>query len=551
MYIYIDGIYRAMAGDIPNLDFISGLGFLNFVGPASVGWLSDSPYTLFLAFTLVILFFCLSGGAYLSKTRLPRLPAICFQCYLAALVAAPVPLGLAGSNITFAMYYNRFAWGLILLIALFFIPRSNPDRWTYRIEGLFVGIALVLLLYTKLTYVMMAMMLVLFLAAARRLHRISSLWSICVVLSVIIVVELVYPGIHRSYFRDVWEMATVRDSFFRNIYVAIKNNLIFIFVPLGSLILIETTATLKEKGDKRTVFFFCFLLLGCSLILLATNWETFSLPLMFGAFLIAIAPFSQSISAVKLNRSPNRFIAVLLLLGLLPWVLETIERQGAIERFFRLGRLSRYEMKVPYQMREMVIEEGTLNGLDKVRPDGTIQVNFDDFRGLTQRSARQEIFQTQYAYTVARGVKAMEEVFGNHGPGSIYNMDFSNPFSHLLGAPTAKGTYLWHHDHINLSLEQHRPARSVFANVDYIMIPKFPMVMKTTDILHRIYGDYIAANYSCVLEDELWEVWVTSRSKVNNRTDLRDHQAERAQYDQEVVMDRSGDDGNEGLFLEK
>lgn len=507
-YIFIDGIYRVLIGDIPNLDFISGLGPLNFMGPAALAFLSDSPYTLFLMFNLLVLFLCLSVGVYLSQTRLPRLPGICFQLYLAAVIAAPVPMGFSGSNVTFAMYYNRIGWGGLMLLALLFLSTPDPGRWTHKIEGFFVGIALAFLLYTKITYFLIAVVLFIFFAVYRKLHRTSLLYSLGVLLVVGTVIELAYPGLNRSYLGDILDMAMVGNDFFGRLRQTFKLNIISILIPLALLIILMPTLSFKMKNSGKKVLSFYFLLLGSSLFILSTNAEVISLPLMFSVILIATALFSQSVANSESDRPSHRAVAILLILGLLPWVSETIERQGAMERFFRIGRSGNYEMKVPDQMKKMFIDEGVLGGLDRADVDGNIQVSFTEFRSLVKNSSRQEIFQTQYAYTVARGVKAMREVFNNYGPGSLYNLDFANPFSHLLRAPTAKGTYLWHHDTRNFSLEHYRPAQEIFANVDYVMIPRLPMVEKTSHSLKMIYGNYIKANYSCVLRTELWGMWL-------------------------------------------
>ena len=510
-YIFIDGIYRVLVGDIPNLDFISGLGPLNFIGPASLAFLSDDPYTLFLVFNLLVLFLFLSVGAYLSQTRLPRLPGICFQFYLAALVAAPVPMGFAGSNVTFAMYYNRIGWGGVTLLALLFLSKPDPGRWTHKIEGFFVGITLAFLLYIKITYFLIAVVLIIFLAVYRKLHRTSLLYSLGVLLVVGIVIELAYPGLNRSYLRDILDMAIVGNNFFGSLRQALKFNIISMLIPLALLIILMPTLDFKIKNSGKKVLSFYFLLLGSSLFILSTNAEVISLPLMFCATLIATALFSRSVSDWEFEKPINRVVAILLILGLIPWVSETIERQGAIERFFRLGRSWNYEMTVPDQMKRMFINEGTLGGLDRAGIDGSIKMRVTELRKYLTISPRQEIFQTQYAYTVAQGVKYMREVFSEYGSGSLYNLDFSNPFSHLLEAPTAKGTYLWHHDNRNISLEHFVPAQEIFSNVDYVMIPRFPMVEKTSNVLKQNYGSYIYANYSCVLKAKLWDVWLKQR----------------------------------------
>jgi len=511
-YIFIDGIYRVLVGDIPNIDFISGLGPLNFMGPAALAFLSDSPYTLFLMFNLLVLFLCLSVGAYLSQTRLPRLPGICFQFYLAALVAAPVPMGFPGSSVTFAMYYNRIGWGGLMLLALLFLSKPDPGLWTHRIEGFFVGIALAFLLYIKITYFLIAVVLFIFFAVYRKLHRTSLLYSLGVLLVVGTVIELAYPGLNRSYLGDILDMAMVGNDFFGRLRQTFKFNIISILMPLVLLIILTSTLDFKMKNSGKKVLSFYFLLLGSSLFILSTNSEVISLPLMFSVILIATALFSQSVANRESDRPSHRAVAILLILGLLPWVAETIERQGAMERFFRIGLSGNYGMTVPDQMKRMFIKEGALGGLDRADVDGNIQVSFADFRDLTRGSSRQEIFQTQYAYTVARGLETLNSAFREYGGGSVYNMDFSNPFTHLLRTSSAKGTYLWHHDNRNISLEHHRPAETVFADVDYVMSPKYPVVEGSRAILEKIYGQHVDVKYFRVMSTPYWDVWLKKQS---------------------------------------
>src|ERR1700689_634214 len=156
VFLLLDGGWRILNGLVPNRDFYLSLGPLIYMWTAAGLWLAhNSAYGLtigFLLFAALITVF-----AFLtSRTRMTAAGSILFSIFILLLCTGPMPLGANSSlDLTYAMIYNRFGYGLlsILFITQFIRPDARHARpreeW---FAGIVAGASLALLFFLKVSY---------------------------------------------------------------------------------------------------------------------------------------------------------------------------------------------------------------------------------------------------------------------------------------------------------------------------------------------------------------------------------------------------------------
>ncbi len=168
IFIYLGNGWRIINGQRPHVDFTSPWGPVGFL--VSALGLTISRHSAdgigygSAIVALIVGSWCFSLGKY----RLASSPRIILSLFLAALVAAPYPLGLSPFASSHAMIYNRYGYGLLGLVMLecFKVarrPNGMPgDGW---IGGISTGAALSLALFMKVSYFFMAVALIVVIAA--------------------------------------------------------------------------------------------------------------------------------------------------------------------------------------------------------------------------------------------------------------------------------------------------------------------------------------------------------------------------------------------------
>jgi hypothetical protein len=163
IFIPLDAGWRIINGQRPHLDFVSGWGPVWFL-VEGLG-LKVSRYSVDGIGYANAIMACLVGTwcFFLGKDRLASIPRIGLGWYLAALVAAPYPLGITPLWPSHAMAYNRYGYALLGLILLECLSRvhdsqeSSEAGWT---GGFSTGVALSLALFLKASYFFVAVVLI-------------------------------------------------------------------------------------------------------------------------------------------------------------------------------------------------------------------------------------------------------------------------------------------------------------------------------------------------------------------------------------------------------
>ncbi len=144
-------VFRMAEGQWPHLDFMTPIGVLAFAPIAlfvSLGY--GVGTSIFLAQTVVSLL-VLPAVWWLAYSRLRGALPYAFGLIIFVLIGSLVH-GEAQRSVSISMHYNRWAWAVAFIaITAAVIPAKAPVR--PRIDGTIIGIAMVVLLLIKVTYV--------------------------------------------------------------------------------------------------------------------------------------------------------------------------------------------------------------------------------------------------------------------------------------------------------------------------------------------------------------------------------------------------------------
>ena len=212
-FIFIDGVHRVWDGCVPHLDFVTGLGFLNFVGPALAQPFTDSEVMALLHYQMWWVVLAVGFSLYLGITRLHNASTIVLLVYSAAIVGAPSNIGDNRFLITMAMFYNRYGWALLTFAFLILLPRRKSSKWLDTLDACMLAAILFLSAYTKITYfVAIAGMYGLAALLYRREFLLKFVAGGTLFLVLAGLIELLWPGIHAAYFVDLKQLSAASNG---------------------------------------------------------------------------------------------------------------------------------------------------------------------------------------------------------------------------------------------------------------------------------------------------------------------------------------------------
>ncbi len=155
--VLLNGAWRILCGQVPNMDYHSPLGPLTFLLVA-LGMKAAGPSAAAIPIGIVFLAGCLLPWAWnITSSRFPPVLAFVYVLFSGLLLIAPRPLGTDIRETSYAEFYNREGDVLIALIfVLVFLPRLARAGKKPISDGVSIGILLALIFYCKATYFVVA-----------------------------------------------------------------------------------------------------------------------------------------------------------------------------------------------------------------------------------------------------------------------------------------------------------------------------------------------------------------------------------------------------------
>lgn len=164
IFIFLDGAWRVINGQRPQVDFNSNLGPMMYLFTAAGFELTHhAAHAVAMA---QVLFSGMIGilTAYLAFRRMPQVPAILVTLTAVLIALCPTNTGEEPLFLTYAMIYNRVGFGFLVYILMEATQRPRTQSSVGREEfigGVLSGVVAVVLFFLKFTYGFVAIALLL------------------------------------------------------------------------------------------------------------------------------------------------------------------------------------------------------------------------------------------------------------------------------------------------------------------------------------------------------------------------------------------------------
>ncbi|WP_039689165.1 hypothetical protein [Tateyamaria sp. ANG-S1] len=469
--IFLDGAYRVVEGQVPNRDFHTALGPLNFYLPGLGYWLTDRLGMAMPVGMAALMLVTAPIMVHVFGTRLRPLIGVPLAIFLVLLLATPMNTGEIPAKISFAMFYNRIGWALLGVLLVLHLQPSQPVRRQGWLDAGSAAILTMLLFYTKMTYgvVALSFLAILLLQHAQRGWAAGAI-GLCIAIGLL--VEVFWGGT-RMHIADLIEATKVSGVIESYIYVRS-----FMRVS-GEYIVFALIAGLALWHRLRITDILFYLLCGAAgFALINQNFQHIGIITMLVGSAVAAEIMMRhkrtnaSITMKSLVQGAPLAISVLLL----PIALSSAAAVG-IHAYMASTRA----------------------GFALETPNGT------DIRIVNIFNRGQYDFYRRYGQSLGSGAALIASL--ERPDARVLVMDFVSPFASLAGLPPQNGGNAWMHDNRNFDMQVHLPAEEMLGGVDVVMIPKQPVAEGTTQKMREIYGPYLKRHFKQTRNTGLWMLY--------------------------------------------
>lgn len=502
-FIFFDGEHRIDLGQVPHRDFHTALGIAAFYIPY-LGYVMKSGYAgslelaSFMTAAVMTLFSIL-----LLRGRTSAFFAVLTIVYLAFLVMVPMNPGTDPWDITHAMFYNRWAWAALLLIFVAYIIPESYSVKRLMLDAVLVGLLMGFLFFLKMTYFLFSLVFLVLLAFSSRTQRYLAVVAGGVFVVLWVMIELRF-SVTGAYVRDlksaIEASGAVRGSFVH----ILADNFNEYLLAIVALVVLAMKSGLRWQDAAYVAF-----VGAAGVVIISQNFQSrhvaVILPILLWAYAAAAVSKndrSQDLRVGEALGEGKKIMAILLVLFIAPPAIADMRAILSLSK-----GIADYESHASVAGLKGVYIDEQISYLDKVYPGADPIKIFNDVR-LTE--TKQPLSQREYAQTVNEGVALLR--LSNVMSGRIATFDFANPFNFLTDAAPSKGDYAWFHYGRNISESSYEPARDIFFDVEYIMIPTFPMDYPTTEFLWEVYGGYVQEEYDFLAKNKFWSLYKRKHS---------------------------------------
>jgi hypothetical protein len=497
--------YRMVNGQMPHADFVSPIG-IAFVALIAAGtYLGSTMIESLRVASCLAAILVLPVVLYVAKTRLSSGCALLLVgiCLLALIV--PVNIGDPPTAITYASFYNRLSYVLILLVMLLTIGEPDGSRRHRILDGALVSSIVVVLVYTKVNYGILALGFLAFWGAYKGSWKplAGSLLSVAGAAAALEV--FVRSGIIGSYLHDlqlaVSSSGPLRPWAIRHAILTTRTEFLLSVIAIPFL---SHSLGMLERREMWGIL--CVYIIGVLLIAQTGQAEGLFV-VMAPSLVLASRLRGQGMPDRKLSLVRGHSARVLLLVGgvavaassyIIRPALAAIGQVAAVQP----SAVSTVRVSDIPALRDLVLHADGNVTLLKEALSGTKDA-FQVFTALRfSRRPAQYLGQDEYLESVRDGVKLLDNCPRSKG---VMTLDFANPFPLLRATPPAGGMSWFHYQ--RTFTERHHPgATRLFAGVDCLMVPKLPVSQGETAWLLMIYGPYLNDNFKGRFESPFWSL---------------------------------------------
>ena len=477
LLLILDGAYRVTGGQIPNQDFHTPLGPLAYYLPAAGYVLSGSLGGAMPAAMGLVTLALSIPMLHVLGSRLHPFLALLFGVFLLMILAVPINLGEGITALTFAKFYNRIGWAALgILLIMYLRPRHLHGRQDL-LDILCAAALTLVMLYTKLTYGVVAVAFLVFMLTDRQQRR-WVLSALGLIIVSCLAVEIIWQA-SMSYLDDL-RLALDVGGHLRGTWGQIADH---ILVNLTDYVLLGIFAglSLRRTRSVREGLFYLFCAITGFLIV-NQNFQAWGIITLHGAAAVAAETILRHEEETTLeSRAEAWSISAGARLLFLALVLPTVVHCSAALGLHMISASARAG------------ESLDLPHLERVRLANLW--TWGDY-GTASR----------YLTALRDGVEALSET-GLDG-NKVLVLDRSNPFPMILGATPPGGDLPWLQWERTLNASAFIPAETLLADADVVMESKSSIRSFTENSefagLNALYGSYIASHFESVRETDHW-----------------------------------------------
>jgi hypothetical protein len=500
LFVFLNGAWRVASGQIPCVDFYSGLGVLvwkpiqwAFVlhgyNADAIG-LARAFYTAVLGVWFLLLIW-----------REPvRIRSVVLWFFFLIFVSAARPLGEYPTWISHAMFYNRVGYALVFLVMFEQLPVSRfraEDSGSHlqpKLEfwgGLSTGVALACTVLLKISFVAPAAAMLglglLFFGVNRR-HLSGLVTGLLAVFVLAVTCLRFQPG---AFLRETVILGHVREGLLRSeVVLAVVEDLGQVVFTLAAGLVIATTAFVNRRVALKYMLA-TLVIVGCDIFCRATSAMRGDLPLaafwcLSGvALLLSVPSASEEETTGVMSYLRPRFIIPLLVLS--PMVLPILAKDLTSSAYaaFETAAMRRHEA--------LRFDSGALSSWIPLDWQGEEASWLDE-------NGKALVLITNDGLHLLRRLSGPNE--------TIAAISFVNPFSFALGRRPPEGGAVWFDPNNNVSQYHPFPIEMMIGRPDLLMVQN-SIDAETADIkaIFANYPDLLTKDYGLVASSEYWSLY--------------------------------------------
>ncbi len=485
----LEGAWRLRSGQVAHVDFHDPLGILAF-WPTVLGFRIAGPGVFaFISGIIIVAAIVFAAATVAAARRLPPVPAILFVLFACQLVLVPTNTGSLIDHFTFAMSYNANGWAAlsILSLILFLPPRHLPPgregdaAWP---DLLVAGLLVLALYYLKITYFLVAMgeMAIALLVC----DHLRAAWRAWAGLLLLLLANALAPY-NWSYLADI--LASIKAGAVRGspgtLVVLVTANATEL--ALGAALFLVALALWRLGEAPFRLPAAIGVLTGAAAAVLSQNAQLRGLPLCVVAYFLLYEQVRRNATWAA-----RRGMA---------WALLALLAIPAANIASAALSMASYRQATVHRDNVFMVTSGSLRGLAvPVMQDGAVADFDSDYSWVGHiRQLGGDIRLSQYEYI--QTLLEAAALFDGHPDrtGRILLFDQVNPLAFVLGRPPARGVTLWMDTEFPW-----QPAETMFADVDFVLVPKRSTYAELTEEAVVRYGPYLHAHFPVRLESPHW-----------------------------------------------
>jgi hypothetical protein len=482
-FVYnLSGAWHLWNGQTEHVDFHDPLGLLSFV-PTVLGFeLVGLTPAAFLVGACLIAAVAFASASLAAMRRLPLVPAGLFVVFVSLLALRPANVGESLTAYTFAMSYNRYGWSLLAVLTLILFVPPRDDRRLDWLEAVMAGLLLTALYYLKITYFAAGLALAALAAVVSPHVRTRPATSMIVAALVLLNAAAPWNEAYQADILDAVEAGAARGKLtfhVNNFFTNGEGSAAYVAAVLFSAWLWwRGMATFRLPLAVAGIF-------SVALFVLSQNHQTHGLP---AAIVIAFLLYDhlRRRGEVMASAAPVLMIFPLFVIGASTvsiWAYHVrAENRSDLQV---VARTNLEGLAVPIE------RSGLLDAFAAGKPTHAL-LNWS--RALQPHV---ELTATEYVDTIMEAAGLLND--GKHRPGGVVVLDQVNPFPFMLGWVPPRSGNLW-----SASGAPIRPAVEVFADADYVLIPKFSTDAAWTERTVKAYTEHLSKHYPKVEDTRSW-----------------------------------------------